>query len=47
MPQYRGLSWPGSGSGWVGGKGMGEGLGCFQRGTGKGDNILNVNKENI
>ena len=31
MPQYRGMSGPGTGSGWVGEQGKGEGIGIFWR----------------
>jgi hypothetical protein len=45
MPQYRGMPVPGSRSGWVGDQGQwGVDRGFSE---GKGDNILNVNKENI
>jgi hypothetical protein len=48
MPQYRGMPGPESRSGWVGWKGrVGRRYGIFGRETRKGDNILNVNKENI
>jgi hypothetical protein len=40
MPQYRGTPGPKRGSGWVGGWGVGEGMGDFW------DSIENVNKEN-
>jgi hypothetical protein len=33
MPQYGGMTGPGSGSGWVGEQGEGGGLGDFQRGN--------------
>jgi hypothetical protein len=46
MPQYRGISGPGSRIGWV--EEQGEGGGGFGgEETRKEDNILNVNKENI
>ena len=34
-------------SGWVGEQGQGDKIGCFRDETRKGDNIRNVNKENI
>jgi hypothetical protein len=46
MPKYRGMPGPGSKSGWVGEQGGGD-RGLSEGKTGKGDNILNVNKENI
>jgi hypothetical protein len=36
-----------NGSGWAGEQGDGERIGGFAGETRKGDNILNVNKENI
>jgi hypothetical protein len=51
MPQYRGMSGLGmEGGGWEvgeGGRGEGEEMGIFGGETRKGDNIWNVNKENI
>ena len=38
---------PGMGVGGLGSSGRREGIGDFQRGTIKGDNIQNVNKVNI
>jgi hypothetical protein len=43
--RYRGMPGPGSRSGWVGEQG--KWMGIFRGKTRKGDNILNVNKENI
>ena len=47
MPLNRGMPGPGSGSEWVGELGSRGGGGGFRGETRKGDNILNVNKENI
>jgi hypothetical protein len=46
MPQYRGMPGPGSRNGWVS-RGRGERIGGFRGETRNGDNIQNVNKENI
>jgi hypothetical protein len=46
MCQYRVIPGPGGGSGWVGEQGKGKGEKRFWE-TRKGDNIWNVNKENI
>jgi hypothetical protein len=47
MPQYRGMPGPGSRSGWIVEQVGGGERGIFQGETKKGDNICNVNKENI
>jgi hypothetical protein len=47
MPQYRGMPGPGMGMGALGSRGRGKELGIFEGETRKGDNIWNVNQENI
>jgi hypothetical protein len=47
MPQYRGMPGPGMGVGGLGSRGRDEGIGVFGEETRKGDNIWNVNIENI
>jgi hypothetical protein len=47
MPQYRGMLGPGMGVGGLGSRGSGEDIGDFGGETMNGDNISNVNKENI
>jgi hypothetical protein len=47
MPQYRGMPGPGMGVGVMGSRGRGRRYMIFGGETRKGDNIWNVNKENI
>jgi hypothetical protein len=47
MPQSRGITGSGSGSGWVGEQGERGGNGEVWGETRKGDSIRNVNKENM
>jgi hypothetical protein len=47
MPQYRGRLELVMGVRGLGSRGRGERIGVFKRKTRKGDNIWNINKENI